>query len=929
MLSGLLRIAAADQDPIPDTGGWGPRESIRSNEVVFGVSAEGTLETFFSRKWSLKYTVARCATGTSFAQETSSRQVSDELVRFVRRNPALFGAFSASDDLVVTVGEFVALVPSTGYGIRECSIEQWHSGIRVHGTSSQWVLDTNGRVLVVLNRLVPGLTLEFSEPEDPVRLLSELLAGHDIVSWEIVAVARPVAGIYGSPGVFYRVLSLLGGTPWESFVSIALGRLASSRPLIVRACSTSVFDAVAENAQFQPPTQEATGQWSFSSNLDPQAWPESSFNMVYLWHRLFCENVGGFLADFDFHDAFGNTVPYALVTNDPSVVNGKWVSLPVGEVRLGKGCFDLDVISHEFGHGLVHMATDLSGTDQSRTIDEGLADAVAALVSFFSAVVSPLLLLPAGGLWKIGESIDCATVDPFGQCTKWPAGVRDLADPTQSLDSMHQLRPQPDRWDNYAVQASGTNFEVSHYNNGILNKATWLLAAGEEGEPAPAFGGIEDLVRIGCVKMTRLIRDLVDPLGSGNGLPDDLNLDGYGFRMEWTALKHSMKYLASGDTEGGMVHGRVQMAMSAVGLWKSLCLPFAVRTQQAVACASLDVVGRGNRQYVFFRRLDSQGKGGNLGSMWIDQDGLWMSAQPFARAMPAVEIPLFAEQGPWAASRPDDELRLYLMQKDHLRFIQMNNNGQWVMQNPVQPKMHPAGILSIDTSTRPQVVVVEGVYYFFFADKQHNLCFAAVQEEFDEALQGTSVVTQSGSLVSAWTCVDAVVHNSRLWVVFLPKQGTAALAFTSIPVEDLLTGKWADVQLFEDYAENHTDDVPMTTAGVFSMASWKGRCHVAFCSEGGQVSVVDDDNPEGKPTSMGLGRRLSLFAWSGSPYGELESITRAVPQNRGVAGETSQDFPGCLGALGDLRLHLFTCRGSSASLPQFDWLLGLKVKYGA
>lgn len=107
----------------------------------------------------------------------------------------------------------------------------------------------------------------------------------------------------------------------------------------------------------------------------------------------------------------------------------------------------LDVVAHEYTHGLDSETADLEYRNQSGAIDESFADVFASFID---------------GNWTLGEGLPRGT-------------LRDLSDPTRFSD--------PDHFSNRCTRTtdycsfSSDNGGV-HTNSGIGNKAAFLMAAG-------------------------------------------------------------------------------------------------------------------------------------------------------------------------------------------------------------------------------------------------------------------------------------------------------------------------------------------------------------------------------------------------------------------------------------------------------------------
>jgi Zn-dependent metalloprotease len=108
----------------------------------------------------------------------------------------------------------------------------------------------------------------------------------------------------------------------------------------------------------------------------------------------------------------------------------------------GWGSF-LDVLAHEYGHAVVGQSAGLNYTYLSGAVNEHYAD-------FFAAMIEP-------SDWLIS----------------YPIGFRDLSDPPNGSNE------SPDHYDELltvSVPASGNDYGYVHFNSGIPNKASFMVA---------------------------------------------------------------------------------------------------------------------------------------------------------------------------------------------------------------------------------------------------------------------------------------------------------------------------------------------------------------------------------------------------------------------------------------------------------------------
>jgi Zn-dependent metalloprotease len=135
---------------------------------------------------------------------------------------------------------------------------------------------------------------------------------------------------------------------------------------------------------------------------------------------------------------------------DNAFWNGRQLAFGDGNADVAPFAAALDVVAHEYTHGVVAWTAGLGNRGQPGALNEGIADLFGAFVSYGSG---------RGGDWQIGETV----FHPSGH----PAPLRDLSDP-------HRTR-QPAHADEYD-ERRGT-----HFNSTIASHAGYLMAAGGPG----------------------------------------------------------------------------------------------------------------------------------------------------------------------------------------------------------------------------------------------------------------------------------------------------------------------------------------------------------------------------------------------------------------------------------------------------------------
>ncbi len=188
---------------------------------------------------------------------------------------------------------------------------------------------------------------------------------------------------------------------------------------------------------------------------------------------------------FDNNGAFAR----ATVHGGTDLVNAYWTGSGFyfgdGDGSLSAPLTSLDVVAHEYGHGLTQFTSGLNYQNESGALNEAYSDILASAVEFASqddgTAVYPDIE-PGKADWLIGE--DC-----------WLAGtaLRDMRNP---LRYNHPSWYHGTDW----YFGTGDNGGV-HYNSGVANFAFYLLATGgtgsNDGHPYAITGiGIQEAAAV-------------------------------------------------------------------------------------------------------------------------------------------------------------------------------------------------------------------------------------------------------------------------------------------------------------------------------------------------------------------------------------------------------------------------------------------------
>ncbi|NBC07176.1 MAG: T9SS type A sorting domain-containing protein [Bacteroidetes bacterium] len=149
--------------------------------------------------------------------------------------------------------------------------------------------------------------------------------------------------------------------------------------------------------------------------------------------------------------------------------NGRWATFGDGDGNtFGSSLATVDIVAHEFVHGVTDKTADLIYRNESGALNESFSDIFGALVEFYAT--------PELADWFIGED---ATVDDNG--------IRNMADPNTEND--------PDTYrGQFWFTETGAFAAGVHTNSGVQNYWFYLLTEGGEGindnEQAYSVNGI-------------------------------------------------------------------------------------------------------------------------------------------------------------------------------------------------------------------------------------------------------------------------------------------------------------------------------------------------------------------------------------------------------------------------------------------------------
>jgi Zn-dependent metalloprotease len=197
-----------------------------------------------------------------------------------------------------------------------------------------------------------------------------------------------------------------------------------------------------------------SAQWALNKTL-------AYFNFRHLFYGM--DGAGGILDGTSVMDSNRRLIT-ARVRYGSNVNNAFWDG---SRMYFGNGTagsyrpfVSLDIVGHEFTHGLVQKTAGLTYAGESGALNESYADVFGNMVELYAEGAE------SAGTWLVGEDV---------VPTNWPA-IRSMVSPR---DNSH-----PDHFSDYVVDGD------VHVNSGIPNKAFHLLAKGGTHRKGGSMTGI-------------------------------------------------------------------------------------------------------------------------------------------------------------------------------------------------------------------------------------------------------------------------------------------------------------------------------------------------------------------------------------------------------------------------------------------------------
>lgn len=386
---------------------------------------------------------------------------------FLDQNRALFGLGSASDEL-----RLLRLEPDNQLGFRHIRLDQVYQGLPVFGRQLVVHLDAAEQVVAVNGRFAPDIALATEPTISAEQALETALAnlhGEQLLPFEQATVqtqplpAETHLAIYVSdtvaPTLVWQV-TVLTERPlgqWTFFVNAA-------RPIVVHA-----IDSVMPVKRRR--TFTANNTTRIPGRLLIEEGERSRDEVAQVAH-----DAAGIVYDYYFNtfqrDAYDgqgspmvSTVHYGSDPQDAE--NAAWVG-ELAQMIYGDGGrifrplpYGLDVVGHEFTHGVIEASAGLIYEAQAGALNESYADVFGAMIDRDN--------------WTLGEEVIKSPPFPvpFLRSLQDP-NAEGLYDPSEPLNGVGQPANMAE-YANLPVSRRADNGGV-HINSGIPNHAHYLLA---------------------------------------------------------------------------------------------------------------------------------------------------------------------------------------------------------------------------------------------------------------------------------------------------------------------------------------------------------------------------------------------------------------------------------------------------------------------
>ena len=386
---------------------------------------------------------------------------------FLDQNRALF-------DLAGVAADFDAgtIEPDRQRGFNNVRLRQLYRGVPVFGKQLIVHLDPHGRIVAVNGQFSPAIAV----PSEPTidREAAESVALEDLLATQLdpaerarvvtdVRRAKTALTVYvdesGKPTLTWRV-TILTASPlgqWQYFVN-------ARRPVVVHRLDT-VANAKERRTYSADNTSEIPGRLLIEEGeRSRDAIAQAAHDGAGTVYDYYATKFGRDGID-DRGSPMVSTVHYG--TDPEEQENAAWVG-EAGQMIYGDGGrifrplpYGLDVVGHEFTHGIIDNSAELIYQGQSGVLNESYADVFGVLI--------------AGSNWTVGGQVVKSPPYPLPY-------LRSLEDPNAqgSYDPSNPLEGvgQPAHMREYAnlpISRRADNGGV-HINSGIPNRAAFLVA---------------------------------------------------------------------------------------------------------------------------------------------------------------------------------------------------------------------------------------------------------------------------------------------------------------------------------------------------------------------------------------------------------------------------------------------------------------------
>jgi Zn-dependent metalloprotease len=334
------------------------------------------------------------------------------------------------------------------------AFRQLHAGIPVDPAQLVVNLDAEG-VVGLAGNYAPAITL----PHTPTVSSTDAAA-------VALAARGPAAELTGDTQLRYFAAALLGlaDEPVRLAWLVNLSDAAAPYSVYVDAHTGAVLLALPHHAQeFELDLQSGRNRsifemCTFGSNIGKFDLPPDSVNATDFFRRVYDFWRGNF--NRDSYDDDGEEIQVDIHANFALGINAQYMGGACDAFQFSEGMTTLDIVGHEFTHGVDNSEGDLTYFYQSGALDESFAD-------IFGFFVDP-------DDWQMGEGSTLGV-------------IRDLSNPPAFGDPDHMLA---------SISGDGIGLRTVppdaddppdngfvHTNSGIHNKAAYLLINGG------AFGG--------------------------------------------------------------------------------------------------------------------------------------------------------------------------------------------------------------------------------------------------------------------------------------------------------------------------------------------------------------------------------------------------------------------------------------------------------